>query len=471
MWSLDLKMRARLAHRCYVIAAARTLKTSSPQVVSMSRYTLLRIGLMVSVVFLLSSAAAVTQKPASTMNAGAYVTGAYPNLFLRNGHTERESSLKIEAAYQQLFHGQPDHQATAFDAGSNANGPLMYVTDWANHDVRTEGMSYGMMIAVQLDKKKDFDAIWNWARTFMYIADPKHPSYRFFSWSCKTDGRPNEETPAPDGEEYFAMSLLFAANRWGNGQGIFDYQNEANTLLSAMRHRNVISGPTQLGQRSVGSEMDEEHGMVLFVPAPMEKPFTDPSYHLPAFYELWARWGPAQDRPFWARAAQVSRAFFVKTASPGTGLSPSYANFDGTPRSTKFPLSGVFGYDAWRTAANWSVDWSWWRKEPQEQLLSTRLQQFFAAQGMGQYAGIYSLDGRDPTASSKATAHSPAGLVAMNAVASLAAPDSDQSRRFVEALWEQPIPSGQDRYYDGMLYMLGLLHVSGEFRIWKPSVP
>ena len=35
-------------------------------------------------------------------------------------------------------------------AGSNANGPLMYVTDWANHDVRTEGMSYGMMIAVQL---------------------------------------------------------------------------------------------------------------------------------------------------------------------------------------------------------------------------------------------------------------------------------------------------------------------------------
>ena len=211
--------------------------------------------------------------------------------------------------------------------------------------------------------------------------------------------------------------------------------------------------------------------MVLFVPGRMEKPFTDPSYHLPAFYELWARWGPAQDRPFWARAAQVSRAFFVKTASPGTGLSPSYANFDGTPRSTKFPLSGVFGYDAWRTAANWSVDWSWWRKEPQEQLLSTRLQQFFAAQGMGQYAGIYSLDGRDPTALSKATAHSPAGLVAMNAVASLAAPDSDQSRRFVEALWEQPIPSGQDRYYDGMLYMLGLLHVSGEFRIWKPSVP
>ena len=437
----------------------------------MSSYALLRIGSILFVGFLLFPAAAWTQKQAPNRNAGAYFSGSYPNLFLQNGHTELDSKAKIDSAYQQLFHGDPDSQATAFDAGSNANGRLMYVTDWANHDVRTEGMSYGMMIAVQLDKKKDFDAMWNWARTYMYVADPKHPSYRFFSWSCKIDGRPNEETPAPDGEEYFAMSLLFAANRWGNGRGIYDYQNEANTLLSAMRHRSIISGPTQFGQREVGPEMDEKHGMVLFVPGRMEDPFTDPSYHLPAFYELWARWGPAQDRTFWLQVAQISRSFFVKATNPETGLSPSYANFDGTPRSTKFPLSAVFAYDAWRTAANWSVDWSWWRTDPQEQLLSVRLQQFFAAKGVGTYAGIYALDGKNVAATSKASGRSPAGLVAMNAVASLAAPDSDESRRFVEALWEQPIPSGQGRYYDGMLYMLGMLHVSGEFRIWKPGVP
>ena len=28
-------------------------------------------------------------------------------------------------------------------------------------DVRSEGMSYGMMITVQLDKKAEFDALWN----------------------------------------------------------------------------------------------------------------------------------------------------------------------------------------------------------------------------------------------------------------------------------------------------------------------
>jgi oligosaccharide reducing-end xylanase len=67
--------------------------------------------------------------------------------------------------------------------------------------------------------------------------------------------------------------------------------------------------------------------------------FTDPSYHLPAFYELWSRWGPKEDREFWKRAAETSRAFFVKTTNPETGLAPSYANFDGSPHKNMFPQS------------------------------------------------------------------------------------------------------------------------------------
>jgi oligosaccharide reducing-end xylanase len=150
---------------------------------------------------------------------GAYKTGNYRNLFAEAGHSQTEIQAKIDAAYQQLFHGDPQTQALYFEASKNAHGPLAYVTDWANHDVRSEGMSYGMMIAVQMNKKAEFDALWNWVMTNMYISDPAHPSYGYFSWSCKTDGTPNEETPAPDGEEYFAMSLLFAGNRWGNDIG------------------------------------------------------------------------------------------------------------------------------------------------------------------------------------------------------------------------------------------------------------
>jgi oligosaccharide reducing-end xylanase len=51
----------------------------------------------------------------------------------------------------------------------------------------------------------------------------------------------------------------------------------------------------------------------------------------------------------------------------------------------------------------------------------------------------------------------------------LAATDKALAKRFTEALWNTPVPSGQNRYYDGLLYLMSLMHVSGEFRIWMPS--
>ncbi len=432
---------------------------------SNTKYCALIIALILNAAALESIA-----KDTSIVDAGAYATGKYRNMLAEDGHSQKDIKAKIDAAYEQLFHGDTKTQAVVFAAGKNANGPLMYVTDWANHDVRTEGMSYGMMIAVQLDKQAEFDAIWNWVQTYMYIADPKHPSYGYFSWSCKIDGTPNEETPAPDGEEYFAMALLFAGNRWHNGNGIYNYHAQANKLLTAMRHRAVITGPTKFGERSVGPEVSEKDAMILFVPGIMPQPFTDPSYHLPAFYELWGRWGPAEDRAFWLHAAEVSRNFFVKTTNPETGLAPTYANFDGTPHTNGFSQSGVFGYDAWRTASNWSVDWSWWHKSITERQLSDRIQQFFAGQNIEKYGPVFTLEG-EPLPVKPGLTHEdhPAGLVGTNAVAGLAATDRARAKQFDDELWNTPIPSGENRYYDGLLYLMSLMHLSGEFRIWMPQ--
>jgi oligosaccharide reducing-end xylanase len=158
----------------------------------------------------------------------------------------------------------------------------------------------------------------------------------------------------------------------------------------------------------------------------------------------------------------VSRDFFQRTTHPVTGLSPDYANFDGTPWSAPWnPRSADFVADAWRTAMNWSVDWAWWAKDVREQELSDRLQTFFESKG-DKYGNQFTLDGK------QIGNNHPAGLVAMNAVASLAA-TNPRAQKFVEALWNTRTPTGQWRYYDGMLYMLALLHCGGEFRIWMPQ--
>ena len=56
----------------------------------------------------------------------------------------------------------------------------------------------------------------------------------------------------------------------------------------------------------------------------------------------------------------------------------------------------------------------------------------------------------------------------MAAVAALAA-DPETGKPFVQALWDAQIPRGKWRYYDGMLYMLGMLHAGGHFRVHPPQ--
>jgi endo-1,4-beta-D-glucanase Y len=399
----------------------------------------------------------------NTDGSGAFATGNYRNLFVEAGRSQKEVTEKVNAVFQQLFHGDPCTQAVYFPAGSNANGPLAYIWDVGSDDVRSEGMSCGMMIAVQLNKKAEFDALWNWAKTYMYRDSPNRPSYGFFAWSAKTNGVPNDEMSAPDGEEYFVTSLYFAANRWGNGQGIYNYKVEADRLLSNMKNRENITGPTVKGTMTAGGLFDAEHKMVRFTPDIVNIEHTDLSYHLPAFYELWARWGPQADRAFWTQAASASREFFQKAANPVTGLAPEYANFDGTPWACPWNSNSAnFQFDSWRTAMNWSVDWAWWGRDTRERQLSDRLQAFFESKGISAYGNQFTLDGNQ-----FGSDHS-AGLVAMNAVTGLAAANP-RAKQFVEALWNTPVPTGQWRYYDGMLYMLATLHCSGEFRIWQPK--
>ncbi len=441
------------------------MKTSLRNVVAIS--SLVSAG----IAFVLTGCSGLHKSHGNPKGSGAFATGHYRNLFAENGHSQTEIRAKVDSAFRQLFHGNPTNQTVYYSAGSNSNGPLAYITDIKHNDVRTEGLSYGMMIAVQMNKQAEFDALWNWSKTYLYHDSPTHPSYGFFSWQAKTNGVTMSEYVAPDGESYYVMALYFAANRWGSGRGIYNYKHQADELLRNMVHRANITGEISMLRRntnfsrtvSCGPLVNAEHKMILFSPSTERPQFTDPSYHLPAFYELWARWGPAADKDFWMEAATNSRGFFPRAANPVTGLAPDYANFDGTPVTNGWNRGASnFRFDAFRTAGNWSVDWSWWGKDERERELSDKLQAFFESKGMETYGCQFTLDGK------QLDDRHAQGLVAVNAEASLAA-TNPRSKQFVEALWNTPTPDGIERYYEGFLYMMALLHCSGEFQIWSPQ--
>jgi oligosaccharide reducing-end xylanase len=391
-----------------------------------------------------------TVTPASTPTpvpvVGAFESGQYRNLFNEYlGKSDEQVQAKIDAAWNQLFYGNDDFERVYYPVGDD----MAYITDIGNGDVRSEGMSYGMMIAVQMDKKEEFDRLWKWTKTYMYQEDGPYQGY--FAWHCTIEGEKLDANPASDGEEWFVTNLLFASARWGNGEGIFDYEAQANEILHTMLHKEDGGG-------GLASNMfNLEHKQVVFVPrVGRDSSFSDPSYHLPAFYELWAL-EAAQDNEFWSEAAQVSREYFKKAAHPQTGLMPDYANFDGTPHGSDDHKD--FRFDAWRTLSNVAVDYAWFAADPWQVEQSNRVLDFLASQGIDSYPNQFALDGT-PLSGDHST-----GLVSMAAVAALAA-DPQKGKPFVQALWDAQIPSGQWRYYDGMLYLLGLLHVSGNFKIY-----
>jgi oligosaccharide reducing-end xylanase len=415
-----------------------------------------------------STTASATESPAHRhggIPGGAAQTGAYPDVFARSGYPRWAVDSKVQAAWQQLFHGDPGTEPTRTDGQSlyyQLTPDMAYVEDIGNQDVRTEGMGYAMMLAVQLGHQREFDDLWNFAKTKMQLSSG--PEQYFFAWHTDTTGKVLSTGVAPDGDQWIAAALTFASGRWGDGSGSYDYGAQAEQILHAMWHQSDHGGVDMFSATAY---------LPIFSPPFTFFNFTDPSYSLPGFYKVFAIEDPS-DADLWAKAYTAGERLLRQAANPDTGLAPDYANFDGTPyfnpgdTPTDDNYDHNFQEDAWRAIANANVDAAWYGVKPWQTQYSNTLENVFESQGVTTYVSRYHLDGTP--LSSGQNMYEPAhaqGLVAMNSTSAISATNKD-SKDFVRDLWNTPVPSGQARYYDGMLYILGLLYDSGRFRIWLP---
>lgn len=390
---------------------------------------------------------------------GAFATRRYRNLFAELGYKQKDIDKKLKSVFESVFYG-PDK--VYFEVGDS----MAYISDIKNHDVRTEGMSYGLMIAVQFDRKDIFDRLWRWSKKYMQHQEGLLKGY--FAWSCQTDGTRNAQGPASDGELCYVTSLIFASNRWGNSTGI-NYLAEAQNILNCSMQK--------IGMERVAPLINLEHQLITFTPDPFGGRFTDPSYHIPAFYEVWARWAEDGRSEFWRVCARKSREYLHKSIHPVTGLNPDYNNYDGTLLGSKRVIGDAFRFDSWRVPMNIALDYSWAcadRKWQQE--YGNKIQNFFYSQGIDSFVDQYNVDGTTVTellgaGGYKKLRHS-LGLVATTAAVSLVC-THDKSREFVDRLWNAkhvPYDDGYfDAYYDGLLRLFAFMHLSGNYRIIFPQ--
>jgi len=379
----------------------------------------------------------------------------YRNLFKEAGYSQAEIDKKLAKAYYDIFEGP---QRVYFEEGDT----LGYVSDVKNKDARTEGMSYGMMVAVQLNKKEVFDRLWRWSVKYMQHQDGPREGY--FAWSVNPlTKKKNAQGSASDGELYYITSLLFASNKWGNDTGIH-YYNEARRILDAMWKKD--------GTNNIHNLINTEHKQISFVPEGGGYNWTDPSYHLPAFYEIWALYAKDGHEQFYKDCADVSRQFLHKACHPVTGLTADYTEFNGEPHSTPW-MPAAFRYDSWRVPMNIAMDYTWYGKDKKwQEDYARKFQDFLRNKGMNTYVDQYNLDGSTPewilqAGPVKKLRHS-IGLVSTAATASLVNPDK-KSLDFVHAIWNaklEPYEDGYfDPYYDGLMYLFSLMHLSGNYQI------
>ncbi|OPJ64043.1 glycosyl hydrolase family 8 [Clostridium oryzae] len=375
------------------------------------------------------------------MNNGAFYTGKYKNLFAQIGISQDEIDKKVNETFNQMFF---DPKERIYFETDNDMG---YMLDTGNNDARTEGMSYGMMMAVQMNRKDIFDRLWRFAKTYMYQSSGKYQGY--FAWSVGTNGIKNAEGPAPDGEEYFAMALFFASRRWGDGEPPFDYSAQARDILHHCVHQaELVEG---------GAAMwDSSNHYIKFVP---ETPFSDPSYHLPHFYELFSLWADQEDREFWQGAAEASRRYLNICCDKDTGMASEYAEFDGTPK--KLFHDYQFYSDAYRVAMNIGLDSAWFNKDEALGDIVDKLQTFLSQNAkLGEYKA-YTVKGEafdDP-------ALHPNAIIATTAAGSLAAKGRYRFQ-WVKDFWKLPLRKGNRRYYDNCLHFFCLLMLAGQFKIY-----
>ena len=143
-----------------------------------------------------------------------------------------------------------------------------------------------------------------------------------------------------------------------------------------------------------------EQKMVTFVPQGNSNGFSDPSYHLPAFYELFAQDGAPEDSAGWREVAETSRAYLVKSAHATTGLHPDYASFDGVPNAGgNMQKHDQFQYDAWRVVMNMAVDYAWGSRDARMEKQIEKYHRFFSSRltDNNVQAALFALDGTTPS--------------------------------------------------------------------------
>ena len=197
------------------------------------------------------------------------------------------------------------------------------------NDTASEGIAYGMLIAVYMNDRAMFDTLWGYAQARL-------DGNGLMTWHYSSSGSVIDQGGATDADQDMAWALLMANKQWGAAA----YLSAATTLIGNIFSHEVDTNGFVLKPGDMFGGANQ----------------TNPSYFAPSYYRVFAR---VTNNSGWMNVLNTSYTILGKAA--GTyGLVPNWVNSQGTgvngPGSDA--ANGVyFGYDACRTPWRIALDY------------------------------------------------------------------------------------------------------------------
>lgn len=239
----------------------------------------------------------------------------------------------------------------------------------------SEGIGYGMVLAVAFDDQNTFDELWKYSQLWL-------DSNGLMNWYINAAGTSvSGSGAATDGDEDMAWALVMADRQWG-GQGSLDkpYLDYAKTEIKAIWDHEI--DPSNAYFLLAG---DTWGGTIVF----------NASYFAPTEYRVFGEvtgdttgWGQVIDTGYTILAKSLNSA----SGNASNGLVPAWCNASGAPQSPPNGSATNYQYDAARVPFRIGLDYCWYG-EARAQSYLAKVSQFFAGVGASKIVDGYDLNG------------------------------------------------------------------------------
>jgi hypothetical protein len=239
----------------------------------------------------------------------------------------------------------------------------------------SEGIAYGMQIAVFMDDRELFDELWKYEQLWVN-------GNGLMDWYINAAGTERLGTGgATDADEDMAWALVMADRQWG-GKGSLDkpYLEHAKTLIKAIWDHEVDHANEDFLLAG-----DNWQGNLTF----------NPSYFAPNEYRVFGE--VTSDTAGWGRVIDTGYSILAKSLNAQSknadnGLAPAWCDENGAPKTPDNGGATNYQYDSARIPFRIGLDYCW-NGEARAKDYLTKVSQFFAGVGASEIVDGYDLDG------------------------------------------------------------------------------